>query len=63
MEPDPRATWIGRTGQHQTYQVLGGGLFASYRGYWRHILSFCLDDPEQGPVVMLPIVWPVTPKG
>jgi len=27
---------MGRTGRHQTYQVLGGSLFASYRGSWRH---------------------------
>lgn len=38
------------------YHLRGGKLFESRRGSWKRILSFCLDDPDQGPVVTLPIV-------
>lgn len=58
--PDSRAQWFLRSGPHETYHVLRGKLFYSYRGSWQRVLSFCLDDPEQGPVVALPIVYPLT---
>ncbi len=38
------------------HYMRGGMLFAHCRGAEMRILSFCIDDPEQGPVVMLPIV-------
>lgn len=58
--PDPRAQWFLRSGSYEAYHVLRGRLFYSYRGSWQRILSFCLDDPEQGSVVVLPIVRPLT---
>ena len=38
------------------HYMRGGKLFAYCRGSEMRILSFCLDDPEQGPVVELPLV-------
>ncbi len=38
------------------YYLRGGKLFENRRGVESRILSFCLDDPRQGPVVMLPIL-------
>ena len=39
------------------YYLRGGHLFElDEYGTERRILSFCLSDPDQGPVVRLPIV-------
>lgn len=39
------------------YKLIGGHLYEDTRAGSRlHILSFCLDDPQQGPVVILPII-------
>jgi len=39
------------------YKLIRGKLFQDTRAGARlHILSFCLDDPHQGPVITLPIV-------
>lgn len=39
------------------YKVIKGRLYEDTRAGSRlHILSFCLDDPQQGPVVTLPII-------
>ncbi len=54
--PDPRAQWWLRLGKYDCYSLIGTKLFRSRRGSWTHILDFCLDDPEQGPVVVLPIM-------
>ncbi len=50
----------GRCSQHGEtvryhYVLRNGMLFESGAGRWLRILSLCLDDPEQGPVVTLPI--------
>jgi hypothetical protein len=34
----------------------GGRVYDSRGGGWRRILSWCIDDPEQGPVITLPAV-------
>lgn len=38
------------------YYMRKGMLFCMDRGSERRILSFCIDDPDQGPVVWLPII-------
>lgn len=51
MQPRPRPV------RRDEYKVIRGKLFQDTRSGARlHILSFCLDDPLQGPVVTLPIV-------
>jgi len=37
------------------YRLLSGHLYYDRAGNRSRILSFCLDDPEQGPVVIVPI--------
>jgi hypothetical protein len=54
--PDPRAQWWLHLGRFHCYSLVRSKLFESRRGSWTRILSFCIDDPDQGPVVVLPIM-------
>ncbi len=40
----------------ERYHIRGSKLFRTRMGIEMRILSFCIDHPEQGPVVMLPMV-------
>ena len=51
MQPRPRPAL------RDEYKLIRGKLFHDTRSGARlHILSFCLDHPQQGPVVTLPII-------
>ncbi len=40
---------------HGNYYAIRGQLYYDTPGHRKHILDFCLDDPEQGAVVELPL--------
>lgn len=44
-----------RRGRWRAYRLVRGRLYFDHSGGRTRVLSFCLDDPAQGPVVELPI--------
>lgn len=56
-EDKPRSQWPRVHVARFTNWLLSprGGVYCAHRGGWARIVDFCLDDPEQGPVVALPI--------
>lgn len=55
---DARITHVAK---HEYYSLRGGMLFFTRRGTEYRVLDFCLDDPEQDDVLILPIM-PVVGK-
>lgn len=52
----PTCRYVRYDGRIATYKMLGGCLYLDSPGGQRsRVLSFCLDDPDQGPVVAVPI--------